>query len=105
MIHKNLCDYAEDSSALYRLWDDDLKKMMHRRQFYESAGLLCFLAASIAWKTGVETFWVLFGVIVGIYLMFSAVKLMIDEGNINYLMHQWDLRNALEHFRRTERQA
>ncbi len=104
IIHQNLCDHAEDRAALYLLWDNDLKKMMRRRQFSESAGFLCLLASSIAWRAGVvETYWVIFGVLFGISLMFAALKFMIDESNINYLMHQWDLRNALEYFRRTEK--
>jgi hypothetical protein len=74
---------------------------MHRRQFCECAGILCLFASCIAWQAG-NTYWV-FGVVVGISLVFSAVKFMIDESNINYLMHQWDLRNAFEYFRRTEK--
>jgi hypothetical protein len=102
--HQNLCDHAEDRAALYRLWDDDLRKTMRRRQFFESAGILCLLASAIGWKAGVaEAYWVLVGVVGGVSLMFSGVKFMIDESNIIYLMHQWDLQNALEYFRRTEK--
>jgi hypothetical protein len=104
MIHQNLCDYAEDKAALYRLWDNDLRKMMRRRQFFESSGFLFLLASSIAWRAGVvEPHWLFFGGVVGVTLLFAAVKFMIDESNINYLMHQWDLQNALEYFRETEK--
>jgi hypothetical protein len=71
MIHENLCDHAENHAALYRLWDDDLRKMMRRRQFCETAGLLCFLVAAFAWKQGVEIHWIWFGLIVGTYLIIS----------------------------------
>ena len=40
--------------------------------------------------------------IVGAYLIINSVKLMIDESNINYLMHQWDLQNTLEYLRRND---
>jgi hypothetical protein len=103
MTHQNLCDHAEDTKALYQLWDDDLRKTMHRRQFRESAGILCFFASFIAWKAGIETFWVFFVVLVGLSLMFSAMKFMIEESNINYLMHQWDLQNALGYFRKIDK--
>jgi hypothetical protein len=102
MIHQNLCDHAEDRAALYRLWDNDLRKMTRRRQFYELAGSLCLLAFPGVWKSGVESYWLAFVAVIGIYSMFSTVKLMIDESNTNYLMHQWDLQNALEYFRRTD---
>jgi hypothetical protein len=102
MIHENLCDHAENHAALYRLWDDDLKKMMRRRQFCETAGLLCFLVAPFAWKQGVEIHWIWVGLIVGAYLIISSVKLMIDESNTNYLMHHWDLQNTLEYLRRND---
>jgi hypothetical protein len=102
MIHENLCDRAENHAALYRLWDDDLKKMMRRRQFCETAGLLCFLVAPFAWKQGVEIRWIWVGLIVGAYLIISSVKLMIDESNTNYLMHHWDLQNTLEYLRRND---
>jgi hypothetical protein len=104
MIHQNLSEHAEDRAALYRLWDNDLKKMMHRRQVYASACLFCFLASAIAWNYGmVKTIWALYGVIVGVYLMLCAVKLMIDESNINYLMHHWDLQNTLKYFQSESR--
>jgi hypothetical protein len=105
MIHQNLCEYAEDSAALYQHWDNDLKEMMRRRQICESAGIACFFVAFTLWKVGIETYWVFFSVAVGIYLMFSTVKFMIDESNINYLMHQWDLQNTLAFFRGNEKRA
>jgi hypothetical protein len=101
MLHKNLCDYAADKAALYQLWDNDLKKMMYRRQFCEVVGMLCFLGSCFAWRMGNEAYLVS-GIWFGILFMFMAVKFMIDESNINYLMHQWDLQNAFEYFRRVE---
>jgi hypothetical protein len=41
----------------------------------------------------------------GIMLLFAAIKFMIDESNINYLIHQWDLRNAIEEFRRAQQRT
>jgi hypothetical protein len=98
MTHRNLCEYGESPAALYKLWDDDLKKTMRRRQFCELAGTLSFLASLFAWKSGLETYWA-FGILLGIYFTVNAVKMMIDESNINYLLHRWDLENALASFK------
>jgi hypothetical protein len=61
------------------------------------------MASFIAWRAGIETDWVFLGVVFATPLMLAGVKFMIDESNINYLMHQWDLQNALEYFRRNEK--
>ena len=98
LMHQNLCEHGASPAELYRLWDDDLKKMMRRRQFYETAGLLTFLASLIAWKSGFETYWA-FGLLLGLYFTVAGIKLMIDESNINYLMHRWDLESALASFK------
>jgi hypothetical protein len=98
MTHENLCEHGASPAELYKLWDDDLKKMMRRRQFYETAGLLTFLASLIAGKSGVETYWAL-GLLFGVYFTVAAIKFMIDESNINYLMHRWDLESALASFK------
>jgi hypothetical protein len=45
--HQNLCDYAEDERSLYKLWDDDLKKYMRRRQWYEAIGFALLVGASV----------------------------------------------------------
>jgi hypothetical protein len=57
MTHQNLCEHGASQAELNKLWDDDLKKMMRRRQFYETAGLLTFLASLIAWQSGVRAYW------------------------------------------------
>jgi hypothetical protein len=49
-------------------------------------------------KSGVETYWA-FGLLFGVYFTVAAIKFMIDESNINYLMHRWDLENALASFK------
>ena len=87
--HQNLCEHAEDMAALYRLWDDDLKKTMRRRQLREAAGMSSLIASYVSWKIGYLDFGaVCFLLAIG--LMFIAIKFMIDESNMNYLMHPWD---------------
>jgi hypothetical protein len=100
MIHQNLSEHAGDRAELYRLWDNDLKKMMRRRQFYEAAGFSCLLGSAFAWYAGNFQTYLPFLAVSGVFLMFTSLKMMIDESNINYIMHQWDLQNALEYFRR-----
>jgi len=98
MTHRNLCEYGGSPAELYKLWDDDLKKTMRRRQLCELAGMLSFLGSLFVWKSGVETYWAS-GIVLGIYFAVSAIKFMIDESNINYLLHRWDSENALASFK------
>jgi hypothetical protein len=51
--HQNLCEYAEDEWSLYRLWDDDLKKNMRRRQRCEVMGFLLLFGAPAIWQMGI----------------------------------------------------
>jgi hypothetical protein len=102
--HQNLCDYAEDERSLYKLWDDDLKKYMRRRQWYEAIGFALLVGASVMWRSG-QVDAAIACALFGIMLLFAAIKFMIDESNINYLIHQWDLRNAIEEFRRAQQRT
>ncbi len=100
--HTNLCDYADDEQSLYKVWDDDLKKTMRKRQFSEYAAFLALIAAIVAWKYG-KVDLIAVGIYFGVAFLYASIKFMIDESNVNYLMHQWDLRDAIERFRRDER--
>jgi hypothetical protein len=101
--HENLCDYADDERSLYKLWNEDLKRQMRKRQFSEFIGCATLLAALIASKIG-RTDLVPGGILVGVAFLYAAIKYMIDESHVNYLLHQWDLREAIERVRREERQ-
>jgi hypothetical protein len=43
--HRNLCDHAESPHDLYKLWDDDLKRSVKRRNACELFALLSFAGA------------------------------------------------------------
>jgi hypothetical protein len=97
--HQNLCEYAEDEWSLYKLWDDDLKKNMRRRQRCEVMGFLLLFGAPAIWQMGIPKLAIACASF-GIMLVYGALKYMIDESNINYLMHQWDSNKAIQGFRR-----
>jgi len=99
--HQNLCDYAEDMRSLYKLWDDDLKKTIRKRQVCEYTGFAVLAAALFGFENG-KAQWVIAGIYFAVVLLCAAIKYMVDESNVNYLMHQWDLREAVERFRQEE---
>jgi hypothetical protein len=96
--HRNLCEYAEDERSLYKVWDDDLTLQMRRRQRCELMAYFCFAGSLVAWGTGKSNLAFGAAIIGGIFLYF-AIKYMVDESNVNYLMHRWDLDRALNEFR------
>jgi hypothetical protein len=59
------------------------------------------LATLLAWDFGRKEF-LIGGVIAAVYFLYTAIKYMIDESHVNYLMHQWDLRETIERIRRAE---
>lgn len=97
--HQNVCLHAEDERSLYKLWNDDLKNYGRRRQRWEAFGFTLLVFAYFTWRLG-KVDWAAVLLILGIGSLFSALKFMIDESNINYLMHQWDLTEAIQSFRR-----
>jgi hypothetical protein len=96
--HQNLCEYAEDEQSLYRLWDEDLRKTMRRRDQHEFVALALLLLAFALWEYGKPDV-ALISVFSAIACLFRSLKFMIDESNTNYLMHRWDLEAALRDFR------
>lgn len=100
--HQNVCLYADDEPSLYKLWDDDLKNYSRRRQWSEGIGFSLLVGAYLTWRVG-QAGWAAALLGLGIAALFSAIKYMIDESNINYLMHQWDLTEAIHNFRVEER--
>jgi hypothetical protein len=103
--HKNLFEYANDERELYKIWDDDLKKYIRRRQIRETLGSIALIASLFAWtmNNGEFRYYAYWGVLAGALFLYSAIKLMVDESNINYLMHEWDLRDAIGRFRAEEK--
>jgi hypothetical protein len=102
--HHNLCDYAEDERALFRLWDDDLKKTMRKRQVCETIGFCLLAAAMFGFENG-KTALVLAALYFAAVLLYAAIKYTVDESNVNYLMHQWDLRDAIDRLRAEARRS
>jgi hypothetical protein len=100
--HQNLCDHAEDEGSLYRLWDADLRKYISRRQWCEFGGFALLLLAYYAYR-GDKQDWAFLGLALAVVFLYSSIKYMIDESNINYLMHLWDLTDAIAKFRWQER--
>jgi hypothetical protein len=96
--HRNLCEHAEDERSLYKLWDDDLKRTMRRRQVCEWVGGVFLAAAILGFESG-RTALMLACILLAVVLLYAAIKYMIDESNVNYLMHQWDLEEAIKQFR------
>jgi hypothetical protein len=100
--HHNLCLYAEDEQSLYKLWNDDLKRAMRRRGWYEAIGAALLLGSFWAWHSG-NTDTAFMCAILAVGFLYSAIKFMVDESNTNYLMHHWDLRVEVERLRFEER--
>ena len=85
--HTNISFNSTSKKELYKIWDEDLKNQIKKRNRWE-------------WGLGISTLCVVFGETVlfktsfiGIAL-FSAVKLLkifIEEAHVNYLMHKIDI--------------
>jgi hypothetical protein len=103
MQHKNLCEYAEDETSLYKAWDEDLSRQIGRRDWSERIAYASFIGALLAWHFGQPELGVLIAII-GSRFVFSAIHYMIDASNVNYLMHQWDLNATLRRFSMTRSQ-
>lgn len=102
LLHPNLCDHADNEGQLYKIWDDDLKNARRHKEYAEGFAILFFVGSYFMWRIGgyaYEYVYMSF-IVVGIILVFAALKFLVDESNINYLMHQWDLQVALDRFRR-----
>jgi hypothetical protein len=102
LLHQNLCEDAYDLGQLYKLWDDDLKDIRRKKEYYRWFGLF-LLGVSYAvwvWKGfgGYEIAY-LFLVIAAIEALLASIKISVDESNVNYLMHHWDLQVALDRIR------
>jgi hypothetical protein len=93
--HINLSSHATDERDLYEIWDKDLKKCIRRREILEilAVAWVVVCGAGII-HPGIEWF---VGVLVA--LAYGAARQFVDESNVNYLLHHWDLRNALQQFR------
>jgi hypothetical protein len=101
--HQNLSALAENEESLYRLWDANLKKHMKRRIWRECLGFFLLTPGILAYGSG-KPEWAIACVIGAAYFLYTAIKCTIDESNTNYLMHQWELDDALTKLRWKERQ-
>lgn len=99
--HQNLCDYADGIQSLYQLWDNDLKKCIRKRQLSEFIAFAFVLISLIAWGNGRPGLTALTGYL-ALAFLYLSVKYMIDESNTNYLMHQWDLADAVERLKQLD---
>jgi hypothetical protein len=96
--HTNICDWAGDSRELYQLWDNDLKKTMRKRQLSEFLGFAFVLISIVAWHNDRHEFAV-FTAYLALVCLYGAIKFMIDESNVNYLLHHWDTLDAIRRIR------
>lgn len=87
-FHHNTSSNAIDDADLYRIWDDDLKRVNKKRNRW-------------TWVLGISAFIILAGetillktsfIGVAFYALMKVITLFIDESNINYLMHSIDVR-------------
>jgi hypothetical protein len=101
--HQNLSAFAENEESLYKLWNADLRKYIRRRIWRESIGFFLFAPAAAAYGGG-KPEWAIPCLIGAAYFLYTAIKCMIDESSINYLMHHWELNDALTKLRWEERQ-
>jgi hypothetical protein len=101
--HQNLSALAENEESLHRLWDADIKKHIKRRIWRECIGFFLFAPATVAYGSGIPD-WTIACLIGAAYFLYTAIKCAVDESNANYLMHQWELDDALTKLRWEERQ-
>ena len=97
--HVNICSYALDEPQLREIWDEDLRKSVKRRQVREVIGIV-LLSLAIAFMSrwhDPETALAL--AFFGLLALYSALKHTADESNTNYLIHAWELRDAVARFR------
>jgi hypothetical protein len=93
-------EHATDARELYRIWSDNQKKAARNRQIHEAIGSALLIAALASQNIDIAiTKYVPLLFVMGLISFYTAIKWMIDESNINYLMHEWDLREALTGFR------
>ena len=86
-FHTNISSNSTSKMELYKIWDEDLKNKIKKRNRWE-------------WGLGISALCVVFGETVlfktsfiGIAL-FSAAQLLkyfIEEAHVNYLMHKIDI--------------
>ena len=86
-FHNNVSWNATNKIELYKVWDEDLKKKIKKRNRWE-------------WAFAISVLIVIFGEtvlvkasVLGVAL-YSAVQLMknfIEEAHVNYLMHKIDV--------------
>ncbi len=93
--HTNLCAHGTDVNDLHKIWDNDLKKCINRRRVYEALALIwAFVAIPVLHPSTA-------GYVAPLaFLLYMAVIQFIDESNVNYLMHAWELREAEASFAR-----
>lgn len=86
-FHNNISMNAVDKKDLYKIWDDDLKKINKKRSRWE-------------WAVGISILVVIFGdtvllkcSFIGVALITSSqvIKYFIEESHVNYLMHKIDI--------------
>jgi hypothetical protein len=93
--HVNLSAHAADARDLHDIWDNDLKKCITRRRVIEGFAFLFVIARLMDFfHPSIEAF---VAVLAG--LVYMGILQFIDESNVNYLVHGWDLREALHAFR------
>ncbi len=88
-FHSNISSNAIDDADLYKIWDDDLRRVSKKRERW-------------TWVLGISALIILAGetmllktsfIGVAFFSLMKVITLFIDESNINYLMHSIDVKN------------
>jgi hypothetical protein len=99
-----LCAYAGDKKELYKIWDDDLKQKIRKRNILEAIGLIAvFAAVAVAVNLPEYRQYLSLLIGVGVFCLYRAILEFIDESHVNYLMHEWELRGRIAEFDRDTR--
>jgi hypothetical protein len=87
LFHNNISFNTTSKAELYKVWDDDLKKLAKKRSRWE-------------WGLGISILFVVFGDTVllkisfiglALFMVVPLLKYFIEEAHVNYLMHKIDI--------------
>ena len=87
LFHNNISFNLRNKAELYKVWDDDLKKLAKKRSRLE-------------WGLGISILFVVFGdtvllktsfIGVALFIVVPLLKYFIEEAHVNYLMHKMDI--------------
>jgi hypothetical protein len=87
IFHTNISIYAGDKKELYKIWDDDLKKINTKRGRWELALIISTLVVILGDTVLLKTSFIGVSIIISLQI----IKHFIEEAHVNYLMHKIDM--------------